>query len=152
MRAFWSSATVYGGALPAKNLSMTGQPPSSTLTATSWNFFGSIALASCRSEGSSPRHGGHQVAQKFSSTTLPRYADRSICLPSRAGSENGTAAAGGISSAFMALAARAPWAAKCWTNLLAATATTATTAKATNTSLSQRGTTQVRRAAFGMLE
>ena len=49
-------------------------------------------------------------------------------------------------------AARVPFPPKCCTNLLAATAARATTAKATNASFSQRGTTQTRRAAFGMLE
>ncbi len=120
--------------------------------ATNWNLPGSIALASCRSEGSSSRQGGHHVAQKFSRTTFPRYAERSTGLPSRAGSEKDGAAAARSSSASIAPAARFALPPKCCTALLTPTTPMAISAKATNASFSQRGTTQVRRAALGMLE
>src|SRR5437868_12893898 len=75
-----SRTTVYGGATPAKYLSMTGQS-SSTLTATSSNFERSTVEASWRSDGSSSRQGGHQVAQKLRSTTLPLYCQSAMVAP-----------------------------------------------------------------------
>src|SRR5207244_4516735 len=73
-------------------------------------------------------------------------------LPSRAGREKAGAAVARSSSASIAPAARSTLPPKCCTALLTATAAMATSAKATNASFSQRGTTQVRRAALGMLE
>jgi hypothetical protein len=53
------------------NLSMrdTG---SARFTASTWNGWPSSALRRASIDGISARHGSHQVAQKFTSTTLPR--------------------------------------------------------------------------------
>src|SRR3954471_10394939 len=146
-----SRTTVYGGAAPAKYLSMTSQS-SSTLTATSSNFERSTVEASLRSDGSSSRQGGHQVAQKLSSTTLPLYCERSRVLPSWSGSLNEGASAGGSSSASRAPAARASLPPECCTNLPTATTEIDTTAKATKASFTRRGTTQLLRPSTGIPE
>src|SRR5690348_12160779 len=112
---------------------MTGQS-SSTLTATNSNLERSRVEASLRSEGSSSRQGGHQVAQKFSSTTLPLYWERSTILPSWRGSLKSGASAGGSSSASSAPAARESLPPECCTNLLTPTTAMDTMAKATKIS------------------
>src|SRR3954468_2135372 len=130
---------------------MTSQS-SSTLTATSSNFERSTVDASLRSDGSSSRQGGHQVAQKLSSTTLPLYWERSSVLPSWSGSWSAGAAAGGRSSASSAAANRANLPPECCTALLMATTAIDTTAKAMKISFTRRGTTHVLRPSTGMPE
>src|SRR5262249_5602694 len=134
-----------------RNLSI-GSQPSSTLIATTSKLCGSKDSASRARLGISSRHGGHQVAQKFTSTGLPRKGARATRPPPRAGSLNPAAGDPSISPPAAALRARSSAPPKCWAALEMPTASTAISAKATNPSLIQRGTTQARFGSTGIPE
>src|SRR5947208_1499244 len=63
--------------------SLTVLASSSALTLTNTNGFSACFLTSSRSCGIIPRHGGHHVAQKSSTTTLPLWSASLTALPSR---------------------------------------------------------------------
>src|SRR5579862_5413446 len=60
-------------------------------TASTWSPSGAYCLCQAAKRGNSIRQGAHQVAQKFSRTTLPSYAERLMRTPLRSAREKGGA-------------------------------------------------------------
>src|SRR5512136_1151441 len=77
------------------------QPPSSSDTASTTNPLSLYVLYSFSRTGTDVRHGGHQVAQNSSSTTLPRWSDSLTSFPDRSLSVKSGAVAGAASFSLL---------------------------------------------------